>query len=97
VSRSFSLTRLLPKLRHHSAEAKVGAGEIRSHLPGKILEVKVLPGDTVSIGDVLMVLESMKMEHRIESPINGKVTSVSVIPNQAVETGKVLVVLDALE
>ena len=73
------------------APAASGAGEsITSPLPGTILAVNVAAGDTVKKGQVLMVLEAMKMENEIMAPHDGKVTAVAVTKGAAVESGALL-------
>lgn len=72
------------------APAKSGEGEsILSPMPGNILSVNVSEGATVNKGDVLMVLEAMKMENEIMATASGKVTGL-VPKGSAVETGTVL-------
>lgn len=67
-----------------------GAMEIvTSPMPGNILSVNVTEGQTVNKGDVLMVLEAMKMENEIMAPVSGTVSSV-IAKGSAVETGAVL-------
>ncbi len=87
---TFRITLVREKLRTHSSKESAHSGEITSHLPGKILSLKVKVGDTVAQGDVLVVLESMKMEHRIEAPSAGRVREVSVTNGQTIEAGKIL-------
>ncbi len=71
--------------------APAGAGEqISSPMPGTILDVKVSAGQAVKSGDVLMILEAMKMENEIMAPKDGTVTAVSVQKGAAVETGTLL-------
>ena len=68
-----------------------GAGEsINAPMPGNILSVNVAAGDTVKKGQVLMVLEAMKMENEIMAPRDGKVTAVAVAKGAAVESGALL-------
>ena len=78
-----------------SAPVAAAAGQeaIESPMPGNILDVRVKPGDTVSSGDVLLILEAMKMENEILSPRNGKVVAVNVSKGVTVNSGEVLVVL----
>lgn len=76
------------------AAKPVTCGEtVSSPMPGTILSVNVTNGATVKKGDVLMVLEAMKMENEIMSPCDGTVTSVNVSKGAAVETGAVLCVI----
>ncbi len=71
-----------------------GAGEaIEAPMPGTILKVTVNTGDTVKAGDVLVILEAMKMENEIMAPRDGKVTQLAVSKGSTVDTGAVLLVL----
>ena len=63
-------------------------------MPGDILEVKVKPGDQVNPGDVVCVLEAMKMKNMIRTSRGGVVASVEVSGGQAVDYGAVLVVFE---
>lgn len=58
---------------------------------GTVVSIAVAPGDTVSAGDVLVVLESMKMEHLVEAATSCRIDSVAVGPGASVQTGDVLV------
>lgn len=74
-----------------AASAAPAAGEqICAPMPGNILAVNVAAGDMVKKGQVLMVLEAMKMENEIMAPQDGKVTSVAVAKGAAVESGALL-------
>ena len=59
-------------------------------MPGNILAVNVTAGQAVKKGDVLMVLEAMKMENEIMAPCDGTVTSVAAAKGAAVESGTLL-------
>ena len=63
-------------------------------MPGKILAVKVAPGDSVKKGEALIILEAMKMEHEVAAPHDGVVREVLVEVGQQVDTGAVLVVIE---
>lgn len=76
-----------------AAKPATGGETVSSPMPGTILSVNVTNGATVKKGDVLMVLEAMKMENEIMSPCDGTVTSVNVSKGAAVETGAVLCVI----
>lgn len=67
---------------------------IESPLPGKVLKVEVMVGDEVKEGDVICVIESMKMENPILSPVNGKVIEVKISPGQTVRTAQLLAVIE---
>ena len=76
------------------APVAAGAGEkVNSPMPGNILAVNVNVGDTVAEGQVLMVLEAMKMENEIMAPKAGTVTSVAVQKGAVVESGTLLCVI----
>ena len=74
-----------------SPTAPKGTGLIKSPLPGVILTIKVREGDTVKIGDRLLVLEAMKMENNIDSDKEGIVKSIKVRTGDSVLEGDVLV------
>ena len=67
-----------------------GGETVSSPMPGTILDVKVQNGAAVKQGDVLMILEAMKMENEIVAPCDGTVASVNVQKSSSVETGTVL-------
>jgi len=63
-------------------------------ITGKIISVNVKAGDTVNEGDVICVLESMKMENPILAPVNGTVIEVDVQEDQVVKPGEVIAVIE---
>ncbi len=74
--------------------AATGELTVKSPMPGLIVSLPVQPGDTVKKGQVVAVLESMKMENELKAPRDGKVVAVKVEPRQAVEQNQVLVVIE---
>ena len=77
-----------------AAPAITGAGEaIKAPMPGTILKVNVQQGQAVKAGDVLCVLEAMKMENDITAPKDGTVTQVVVAKGASVATGDALIVI----
>lgn len=67
------------------------ATEVKAPMPGLVLRIEAAPGQNVSKGDPLLVLEAMKMENVIKSPADGTVKSIEVTKGQAVEKGQSLV------
>jgi len=76
-----------------SAAPAAGAQTISSPMPGTVLDVKVAPGQAVKSGDVLIILEAMKMENEIMAPSDGTVDTVPVAKGASVNSGDVLVTL----
>jgi acetyl-CoA carboxylase biotin carboxyl carrier protein len=68
--------------------------DVPAHITGTVWKVEVAVGQRVAAGEVLVILESMKMEMPIEAPDAGTVKEVRCQPAQAVNEGDVLVVLD---
>ncbi len=73
-----------------SAPSASGAGVIQAIMPGTIVRVSVEEGAQVAAGDVILVLEAMKMENELRAPISGTVKAIHVQTGQAVETNAVL-------
>lgn len=66
-------------------------GDLKAPMPGKVLSVEVVPGQSVSKGDALLILEAMKMENVIKAPQDAVVKEVNCKQGEAVEKGVVLV------
>jgi biotin carboxyl carrier protein len=66
-------------------------------MPGKVIEMRVGAGETVSTGQLLLTLEAMKMEHPVIASSDGVVTEVRVAPGEQVAAGQVLLVIEASE
>ncbi len=87
---SAAKTQSAPAQAPAAAKAASGAGEqVKCPMPGTILDVKVSEGQNVKTGDVLMILEAMKMENEIMAPCDGQVTSV-VAKGTSAQTGMIL-------
>ncbi len=70
-----------------------GGTKVSAPMPGTILDVKCTEGSTVKKGDVLVILEAMKMENEIVSPADGAVKQIAVAKGASVSSGDVLVVI----
>lgn len=68
--------------------------EICAHITGTVWKVEVKVGDKVDVGDVVAVLESMKMEMPLEAEVGGVVTEIRVGEGQAISEGDVLAVVE---
>ncbi len=68
--------------------------DVRAPMTGRIVAVRVKPGDDVKSGDVLVTLEAMKMEYRLAAPTGGKVTAVKCSEGDRVNIGTLLVTLE---
>lgn len=68
--------------------------EIQATITGTVVSVEVKVGDKVEEGDVLLYIESMKMENPIMTTVAGKVAELKVAPRQVVTTGQVLAVIE---
>lgn len=84
----------IPYLTYISAAAEA-SGELRAPMMGMIRKVNVAIGDKVKVGDVVAIMESMKMELRISSQIDGTVTTVNCRAGETVERNAVVVIIEA--
>jgi propionyl-CoA carboxylase alpha chain len=83
--------------RFHVPGDEGPVGGLNAPMPGSVLHVRVQAGERVTAGQVLVVLEAMKMEHHIKAPADGRVAEVRVAEGQHVDNGTLLLVLDADE
>ena len=82
-----------PKPAQVSPDSSGGGGSIVAPMPGTVLRVAVAPGDKVSKGQTLLVLEAMKMENEIMAPADGVVQDVNVSQGVSVNAGEILITL----
>ena len=82
-----------PKAATTGGAIPQGADMVKAPMPGTILDVKVQAGDKISKGQVLAILEAMKMENEIMSPRDGEVVSVQVAKGASVNAGDVLIAI----
>ena len=88
VKAQVSETKAAPK-----AAAPAGGNVVSAPMPGTIVDVKVSAGTSVKAGDVLCILEAMKMENEIVAPADGTVAAVNTSKGASVNTGDALVTL----
>jgi 3-methylcrotonyl-CoA carboxylase alpha subunit len=84
-----------PSATAHRSGTVHGSGDVTAPMPGKIVSVAVQAGSRVALHDVLVVLEAMKMEHRIEAPVAGTVSALHVATGDVVAAGAALVTIGA--
>lgn len=82
-----------PKSAPAGGSVPAGAETVNAPMPGTILDIKVANGDAVKEGQVLLILEAMKMENEVVSPCDGTVASIQVAKGASVESGDVLVAI----
>ncbi len=68
--------------------------EIRSEVTGTVWKVEMAAGDAVAAGDVIMILESMKMEIPVEAPADGRIAEIVVVPEESVDEEQVLCTIE---
>jgi len=76
------------------ADAQAAAGSLMAPLPGVVHELRAKPGDTVEAGDVVLVIESMKVHHWISAPLAGRVAELRVEQGAHVQSGAILAVIE---
>jgi acetyl-CoA carboxylase biotin carboxyl carrier protein len=67
---------------------------VPAHITGTVVRVEKSPGEAVTAGEAIVILESMKMEMPVESPVDGRVKEVRVKEGQSVAEGDVLAVVE---
>ena len=75
--------------------SKIETGGLKAPMPGKVIDLKIKVGSKVKKGDILVVLEAMKMEHQITATENGKVTELFIKEGNQIENGALLMVVEA--
>ena len=83
--------------RFGAPDAGLAAGGFAAPMPGVIVDVRVEPGERVTAGSTLVVMEGMKMEHHVSAPCDGTVVEVLVAAGEQVDNGTPLLVFDAAE
>ena len=86
---------LLRKRRFPDKSRTIPVGGCIAPMPGKVIELRVAEGEPVKAGQVLLIMEAMKMEHSVTAPRDGTVSQVSVVAGEQVDADALLVVVDA--
>tara|TARA_B100000965_G_scaffold50592_1_gene37360 strand:- start:1428 stop:1838 length:411 start_codon:yes stop_codon:yes gene_type:complete len=84
---------LSPRKKKGARKAK-RSGVVSSSIPGKIISISVSQEEFVSEGDVIMILEAMKMQNEIQAPISGKITELNCEPGDSIEANSPLMVIE---
>jgi len=71
------------------------SGGLTAPMPGKVVELKVKVGDSISKGEALVILEAMKMEHEVSAPADGRVSEIYIKKDDQLENGALLMVVDS--
>jgi biotin carboxyl carrier protein len=79
-----------PQKSEPAPAAGPSGAKVVAPMPGRILSVKAGPGQAVKRGDVLMILEAMKMENEIQAPVAGTITAIAVSEGVSVNAGALL-------
>ena len=85
------------KKRRAAGGKKKKSGTVSANIPGKIVTIEVEVGQEVTEGQVILILEAMKMQNEIQAPVNGKVVSVNCEEGQSIEANVPLVVVEPKE
>ena len=94
VDSALGATALVAAERYPEPGSGLAAGALTAPMPGTVVRVDVAKGATVEVGQILVVLEAMKMEHAVRAGVDGTATEVRVAVGDQVEDGAVLVVVD---
>ena len=86
------LFKVLPKF--NTSKKEIIEGGLNAPMPGKVVDIKIKKGAKIKKGDTLVILEAMKMEHKVVAPSDGKVKEILIQKDEQVENGATLVVLD---
>lgn len=85
------------KKRRAAGGKKKKSGTVSANIPGKIVTIEVKVGQEVTEGQVILILEAMKMQNEIQAPVNGKVVSINCEEGQSIEANVPLVVIEPKE
>lgn len=82
-----------PKQRRSAGGKSKKSGKVTANIPGKVVTVEVTVGQEVEEGQVVMILEAMKMQNEIQAPVSGTVTEIHCEEGQSIEANVPLLVI----
>jgi biotin carboxyl carrier protein len=94
INSSLYRTRISKKFKNRVSYKPDDPNLILSFIPGTIVEIFAVAGQMVKKGDLLLILDAMKMQNRLKSPSDGKIKSIAVKVGEKVSKGTLLIVLD---
>jgi len=86
------LLKIMPKFVIPGIDVK--AGSLIAPMPGKVIDLRVKKGSKVKAGEILVILEAMKMEHSIKASEDGVISELHITKEDQVENGAILMVMD---
>jgi biotin carboxyl carrier protein len=93
IDTSLYQTRISSKFENRKSYQPADPAMIFSFIPGTIVEILIEPGQVVKKGEILLILDAMKMKNRLKCPIDGKVKSIAVKTGDKVSKGTLLIEL----
>jgi biotin carboxyl carrier protein len=94
INNSFYKTRISKKFKNRVNYEPADPNLILSFIPGTIVQIFAAVGQNVKKGDLLLILDAMKMQNRLVSPADGKIKSIAVKAGEKVSKGTLLIVLE---
>jgi len=94
INNSFYQTRISNKFKNRISYQPADPKKILSFIPGTVLDIYVSPGQSVKKGDLLLILDAMKMQNRLKCPFDGKIKSIVASKGDRVPKGAILIELE---
>jgi biotin carboxyl carrier protein len=94
INNSLYQTRISTKFKNRIKYQPADPNMILSFIPGTVVEIFVSPGQSVKQGDLLLILDAMKMQNRLKCPIDGRVKSIVASKGDKVSKGTLLIELE---
>jgi biotin carboxyl carrier protein len=94
INNSLYQTRISNKFKTRISYQPADPKKILSFIPGTVLEIYVSPGQSVKKGELLLILDAMKMQNRLKCPVDGKIKSIAAKKGDRVPKGAMLIELE---